>query len=522
MKAFCKVLFLLFINFEILQAQVKSVNELDKKYLNWYNLDYTKDQILGTSVDKAYNEFLRGKKPKKTIVVAVIDSGVDIDHEDLVDKIWVNKNEIPNNKIDDDKNGYVDDINGWNFLGNSKGENLHYENLEYTRIYKSGGGENFLAAKKKYEDELKKRSEERDNLLRFEKVYNEAKAIIKDKSGIEVHSLNDLNNVSSIDQSVLKAKEFLSSRYKLGLTEESLKNMIVNNREYLNTFLNPDLNSRIIIGDDPENINDINYGNPDVKGPRSDHGTSVAGVVAATRNNNLGTNGIAEYVKIMVLRSTPRGDERDKDVALAIRYAVENGADIINMSFGKTFSPQKKFIDDAVRLAEERNVLIVHGSGNGALNIDMEEMYPSDRYIDKSEPVNWMNIGATSMKVGEETVSKFSNYGKVHVDLFAPGEDIILLDSASTYTMQSGTSLSAPVVTGIAALVLSYFPELRPQELIDILLSSSYKLEKQKVKIPDFNSEKRKRTKFGELSKSGGIVNAYDALKLANERSLRK
>ncbi len=502
----------------VLSAQATAVDKLDQKYLNWYNLDHGNGDVLGTQVDKAYKELLQSRPVKKTIIVAVIDGGVDIYHDDLHGKIWVNEDEIPNNNVDDDQNGYIDDIHGWNFIGNAKGENIMYENMEYTRIYKSGvPTESYERAKEMYEKELSKRLTEKENIRKFEEAYNNAKSVIKRNTKIDVHALQDLDAISSNAPSeVLRAKEFLSARYKGGFTEHMLSELKKNNLDYLDKFLNTKFEARGIINDDPTNINDKNYGNADVKGPRSNHGTSVAGIIAAVRNNNIGTNGIASEVKIMAIRSTPRGDERDKDVALAILYAVNNGADIINMSFGKAFSPEKKFVDDAVRLAEQKNVLIVHASGNNGKDIDTAENYPSDQYLDKTEATNWMNVGASGMMMGDEAVAIFSNYGQHHVDIFAPGSNIISLDSSNTYSMNDGTSLAAPVVSGIAALLLSYHPELTPKDVIQILMESSHKMGKLKVLMPDLISKERSKVKFSTLSKSGGIVDVYEAMKMAD------
>lgn len=503
-------------------GQVSSVDELDSKYINWFNLDYQIDGLLGTSVNQAYEYLKENPKESKTVIVAVIDSGVDIDHEDLKGKIWINEDEIPNNNIDDDGNGYIDDIHGWNFIGNSNGENVFYENLEYTRIVRQNdvGNPNLSKAKDLYDAELSKRESEKESIEKFERAFNKAKSIIKSNTGVSVKSAQDLATINSNDQQVMAAKRFLQDRYSSGFTEEALANLINSNNEYLNYFLNIDFEARDLIGDDPNDITDKFYGNPDVKGPRSNHGTSVAGIIGANRNNSIGINGIAENVKIMCIRSTPRGDERDKDVALGIYYAVDNGADIINMSFGKEFSPHKKFIDDAVKYAEEKGVLMIHGSGNSGNNIDLEESYPSDRYLDGSEASNWLNVGASNLNLDEEVAAVFSNYGQNHVDLFAPGVNIISTDSSSTYSMNAGTSLSAPIVTGISALILSYYPNLEPNELIDILLNSSFKFSKpRRVLKPTLTEEKRGKIKFTELSKSGGIINAYNALIAAEEMS---
>ncbi len=509
--------FFLVLEFSLLFGQVASVEELDQKYLNWYNKDKESSHIMGSSVDKAY-EYLQSKgKKTKTVIVAVMDSGVDIDHEDLQGKIWVNEDEIAGNGIDDDNNGYVDDIHGWNFIGSSTGENISYENLEYARIVKKAEMIDplYTSAKKLYDEELQKRSKDKEQIEKFKEVYEKAKMIIKYGTGIDVKNAEDLVDVQSNEQSVIAAKSFLQKRYEMGFTEEGLQSMIERNKEFLDYHLNLDFEPREMVGDDPEDISDRNYGNPDVEGQRADHGTSVAGLIAAQRDNGIGIDGIATDVRIMCIRSTPRGDERDKDVALGIYYAVDNGADIINMSFGKEFSPQKHFVDEAVKYAEEHGVLIVHGSGNSGLNIDEDERYPSDRLLDGSEPTNWINVGASAMNLDKQIAASFSNYGKQHVDVFAPGVDIISTDSSGTYGQHDGTSLAAPVVSGIAAMLLSYYPDLQPQEIIDIIVASSFQFKKPR-KV--FRPGDQKKVKFKDLSKSGGIINAYNAVVEAEKR----
>lgn len=504
-------------------SQEKLISAFDPKTVNWYNLDLNDDKIVGSSVNKAYTELLINKQTKKTIIVAVIDGGVDIHHEDLKGKIWMNPNEIPNNNIDDDKNGYIDDLYGWNFLGNSKGEDVIDENLEYTRIYKlNGSDKNFEMAKALYLAEYSKRTKEKENLTRLYEKYKGAQSVIKEKTGKEVFKLEDLNSISSQDPSVIEAINYLKQKFENGLTEKSLLRRINRNKEYLDKYLNVNFNPRLLIGDDPNNITDKNYGNSNVIGPRASHGTCLAGIIAGIRNNGIGIDGIATDVKIMVLRTTPNGDERDKDVALAIMYAVENGAHIINMSFGKDLSPQQNFIDEAIKLAESKNVLLIHAAGNKGESIDEFVHYPSDIYSNNVEATNFLNIGASSKENNENLACIFSNYGKNHVDIFAPGDDIISLDTNNTYSMHSGTSEAAPVVAGVAALILSYYPDLTPQQIISVLLNSALDLKKQKVMIPDLKNEEREKIKFAELSKCGGVVNAYFALKLAEANSSLK
>ncbi|MEM7297953.1 MAG: S8 family serine peptidase [Bacteroidota bacterium] len=502
-------------------SQVQDVKELDEKYLNWHNEDYASSSIVGTSVEKAYVEFLNSDSPRKTIIVAVIDSGVDIYHEDLEGKIWVNEDEIPDNNLDDDDNGYIDDVYGWNFIGNESGENVNYETLEYTRVLRTEevGSPLYFKAKSLYDKEISKRKEEKKNLEGFEKVYYKAKDIIQISTKVEVTKLEDLSKVQSSNERVLSAKRFLKERYEMGFTEEVLEDLKTQNEEFLSYHLSLDFNPRSIVGDDPFEISDTKYGNPDVVGPRANHGTSVAGVIAANRNNDIGIQGIATDVKIMAIRSTPNGDERDKDVALAIKYAVDNGADVINMSFGKDLSPQKEFVDDAVRYAEEKGVLLIHSSGNSGKNIDTEESYPSGVFLDGQEAANWLCVGASDYELNEEVIAVFSNYGAKQVDIFAPGVNIVSLDTANSYSMNDGTSLSGPIVSGVAAIVLSVYPDLTPEEIIDILMNSAFTFKKpKKVLAPLSGSGKRKKTKFGELSRSG-IVNAYQALVEAEKQT---
>ena len=500
-------------------GQASSVEELKGANVDWQNKDLKQDNTAGVSVRKAYLEFLKDKKAKKTVVVAVIDSGVDVEHEDLQGKIWTNKKEIPGNKIDDDKNGYVDDIHGWSFLGGSNGENINEENLEFTRIVKRGEKDNplYAAAKKEYDTELKSKKATLESLEKAASKYNEAVETIKTATKVEVSSLEDLEKVSSEDSNVISAKNFLSNRYKAGFSMKGLQSYIDYIDKQVNVYLNLDFNPRKVVGDDPYNMEDRSYGNNDVRGPAATHGTFVAGIIAAKRNNNLGIDGIADNVQIMALRAIPDGDERDKDVALAIMYAVDNGADIINMSFGKTYSPNKTFVDKAVKYAEDNNVLLVHAAGNEGKDIDVHTKYPSNIYEDGTWAKTWLTIGANGSKTGKELPAIFSNYGEKNVDMFAPGVQVVSIDTGSTYNKMNGTSFSCPVVAGVAALVLSHYPELTAVQLKDILKETVVSVKPSKVYVPGRGSEKRATTKFKKLSNTGGVVNAYKALEMAEK-----
>lgn len=511
-----------------------TLDSLDKSYLNWHNLDPETNGIQGISVERAYNEILKNKVAKRKVIVAVIDGGVDIEHEDLQGKIWHNEDEIPNNGIDDDNNGFIDDMHGWNFIGNSKGENIKYENMEEVRIYraldkiykditsindvtdeKKEEYKTYIACKTFYKEELEKFQNRRNNIYKIEKQMNEVEGVLEIYLGKKDFTQKDLKSIHTSDEKIIRYKNYLLSLYKIGLTREGLNKSKEYVDEQLDKYLNIDFKPREIIGDDIEDINDNKYGNNDVKWTRSDHGTFVAGLIAATRNNNIGIDGIAESVEIMALRTVPVGDERDKDIALSIRYAVDNGANIINMSFGKNYSPQKSLVDEAVKYAEEHNVLLVHAAGNEADDIDKVERYPTDRFLNNDTATTWINVGASAMKYDKNLCGVFSNYGKKNVDIFAPGHDVLSLYPENKYLISSGTSFACPVVSGVAALVWSYYPELTALELKEIILKSTNQYPKKKVYVPNVSSNKKVKVKFETLSLSGGTVNAYAALKLA-------
>ncbi|MFC2104967.1 S8 family serine peptidase [Bacteroidota bacterium] len=504
-------------------------------YHDWYNKSPIDDQIFGAEVDKAYELLLQDKK-STTIIVAVIDGGIDFNHEDLKDNMWVNKDEIPGNEIDDDNNGYIDDIYGWNFLGNSKSENISYENLEITRIYrqyndKYGNGkpgklseeeeetyELYKAAKKIYEKQLKQATFQRKSLENYKnKYYNTLNKISKVLNKTEI-TVEDLENLKEHNKELKKDIKFLYPFIKYDFDPIFFDKLEEPINEELDYHLNVNFNPRDIIGDD---INDITeyYGNNNVYGPEADHGTFVAGIIAAERNNEIGINGIADNVQIMALKAVPNGDELDKDVAKAIRYAVDNGARIINMSFGKELSPQKHLVDEAILYAQEKGVLLVHAAGNESLNLDKEANFPTKTTKQNVSVSNWVTVGASSIINNLKFAAYFTNYGKNSVDIFAPGVQVKSLVPENEYDIADGTSFSSPVVSGVAALILSYYPELTAEELKNVILKSSLVYKDTDVYKPGNYSRKGKKIEFGSLSSTGGIVSAYEALKLAEEMS---
>lgn len=499
---------------------------------NWFNLDYVENGVRGISTERAYREFLN-KKTSKTIIVAIIDSGVDINHEDLKDIIWVNPKEIPNNGIDDDKNGYIDDINGWDFLGGKDGTDITRETMEVTRefarlkkVYQyiqdipslspamKIDYELYKKYKTKYEAKVQELEDQGPLVIKLYEKYVDSKLLISSYLKVKDVSKEDLNKITNKDpEDVKKAKRVFELLEQIGQDEEKLKEAYEYYDAQFKFGVNLSFNPRGIVGDDVNNVNDRDYGNNEVKGPDARHGTHVAGIVAANRNNTVGILGIAGDVKIMAVRAIPEGDERDKDIANAIRYAVDNGAKIINMSFGKSVSPQKQAVDDAVKYAQMKGVLLIHAAGNENEDIDINDNFPSKNFSDGKQADNWIEVGATSWMQAPSSVAEFSNYGHKTVDVFAPGVDLKSTVVGSQYEDLSGTSMSAPVVTGLAALLMTYYPEFDYKKIKQIILNSAIKLSKLKVSQPGT----RQLVDFSLLSATGGIVNAYEAVKMAEE-----
>ena len=500
------------------------ISSFNKKNVNWYNKDLKKDKIAGASVDKLYTELLQGKAPKKTIIVAVIDGGVDVKHEDLKGRIWINTDEIPDNGIDDDKNGYIDDIYGWNFIGNKDGVNLNNATLEKTRMLRlmepkfknkeesEFSGEELKEYKlykkisKSYYDEYTEQKAQYDNLKDFVDNANVARSIIADYLKTEDYTESDVKAISTIDENTMNAKKYLLYMYKNKIDIDEYSSYV----KYLDGSVNYNLNKdffprKEIIGDDLDDFSDTDYGNNDVIGPKAEHGSFGAGIIASIRNNNLGVDGVADSVKIMTIRVVPDGDEYDKDVALGIRYAVNNGAQVINMSFGKEFSPHADLVWDAMKYAADNNVLLIHAAGNDSSNNDSIPGFPKEQIDGKGTLENFMEIGANGMKNKKNLPANFTNFGKSSVDLFAPGVEVISIFPGNKYSVASGTSFSAPVTSGVAALLWSYFPEKTAVQIKEAMMKSVTDLGKRKVYVPDT----KLKVLFSDLSVTGGVVNAY-------------
>lgn len=500
----------------------------EKEIQNWPHADIMTDSIPGMSLDKAY-QFVANKKAT-TVIVGVIDSGIDITHEDLKDKVWINSDEIANNGKDDDKNGYIDDIHGWNFIG-GKGVATP-EQLEVTRIYKklnakygdktedqiSSNDKNeytyYLKVKKDFEKRLAEAKFNYDGYKSTKKLLVDADKETAKKLNKEVYTIEDLNSLDPADRTPMLMR-ILGGGATVAEVSSQLDGGLKYYDSQVNIMYNLDFNGRTT-GDNAYDIKDVPYGNQYTIGSLDDemHGTHVSGIALATRNNGKGMNGVANNVKLLTVRAVPDGDEYDKDVALAIRYAVDNGAKVINMSFGKSYSPNKEWVYDAFKYATSKDVLLVHAAGNDGKNIDKSDNFPTDsddkvhEYVD-----NVITIGAITRHYDENLVASFSNYGKLNVDLFAPGLEIYSTIPKNEYKSIQGTSMAAPEVAGVAALIRSYYPQLSASQVKHILMNSGTKVDFDVI-LPKGNG---KKVPFSDLSVSGRVLNAYNALKMADQ-----
>jgi subtilisin family serine protease len=507
-----------------LTLSITLFGQSNAKYHNWYNKGKA-----GMQTEKAYKKVK--KMTSSTVIVAVIDSGVDVDHEDLKGKIWTNSKEIAGNGIDDDKNGYIDDIHGWNFLGNASGENVNDCTLEKTRIVRDWAKKyddadvsklnaaekqeykTYQTAKAEVEAELKKYNQYLAYYEMLPKIIAATPALVEAKLGKKDYTMKDLKKwkTTTDEDAQLKRQGMAVLSGELSLESvNSAKEQISNMIDY---SLNVNFDERKIIGDNPDDFSDTKYGNNDYEGPDALHGTHVSGIIAANRKNGLGGDGVATNVLIMSLRAVPNGDEADKDIALAVRYAVDNGAQIINMSFGKSFSPHQKEVAAAFEYAASKGVLVVHAAGNDGSNLDDKNNFPTNQYDFQNQPAKlFLTIGASTYNYKDQKgnlAADFSNYSQTKVDVFAPGYQIYNTFPDNKYSAISGTSMACPATAGAAAFLKSYFSKLTMEEIQNVLLTTT-KSYKGKSMVKPGTEDK---VDFGTLSKTGGVINLKNAVK---------
>ncbi len=509
---------------------------------NWKDKNFEKTGIYGVGTVDAL-EFLKSKgiKPAK-ITVAVIDGGVQIDHEDLESNIWVNSKEEAKNEQDDDKNGHIDDVNGWDFIGGKDGKDVNLDTLEMVRVIVhgekifEGNSENqkampdkyaeYLKAKKEFEAKIAQDTQALENYKQYQQILPVIISALEKETGDNIlnkaflSSLKITNaGLQSFVNSIIQSGEtegLTAKEYRAKVIQE-LTDGVVYFEKSVKYQLNKKFDPRSIVGDNYDNKTESNYGNNEVEGPDADHGTHVAGIIAALRNNGKGANGVAgDVAQIMVLRAVPNGDERDKDVANAIRYAVDNGAKILNMSFGKGYSPDKDVVWEAILYADKKGVLMFHAAGNDNKNIDVEPSFPTNFKADKSFTSNWITVGASTIDP-KDLRADFSNYGKIKVDIFAPGKGIYSTVPKSKYENNDGTSMASPVAAGCAAVLWAYFPSLTAAQVKEILFKSVNRSDAE-VGVGEQDEKTRKYKefkKFSDLSTTGGVIDLFKAVKMA-------
>lgn len=492
--------------------------------LNWHLSDAA-DGVPGISLLRAERELLKGKEPKRTVLVAVIDNGLDTTHVSLRGRLWANPNEIPGNGRDDDNNGYADDVRGWNLIGGRSGKNVVQDTYELTRLAAqcedTSGGRNRIPEPYRQRcpeiavEFTRKRGEIEQtlaNVRQIENIYAQILPLLRRAAGTDSLTRAKVDSIQTTNDTVRQARLIFRQLAAQGITPDEVAAAKKAYESQWQYGYNKKFDPRPLVGDDYPDTLVKRYGNSDVVAAGGEHGTHVAAIISSTRDG--GGTGIAQSVRLMAVRVVPEGDERDKDIALAIRYAVDQGAQVINMSFGKGYSPYKAVVDAAVKYADGKGVLMVHASGNEGANTDKDKSFPNPIYLDGGRARNWIEVGASSWKTNDSLVASFSNYGRTVVDVFAPGEDIYSASPKNSFKKASGTSAASPVVAGLAALLMSYYPNLTATDVKRIILESSTKLPDKMVLRPGASGD---RVRFGDLSATGGIVNAYAAIRMAEE-----
>ncbi len=521
--------------------------------VDWQLLDPATDGVPGTGAARAIRELLRGAAPRREVVVAVIDGGVDTAHVALRGVLWTNPRERDAAHGDADGDGLVGDVHGWNFIGGPDGRDVNHERLELTRLaiacragrpVPSGPGVNATCTEleRRYDDARRRAAAQRQQYEAIGQAFDSAASVI----AAALHTAPDSLTAARVHAyaPTTEAGRQAKTQYLFladqGVTPTDLREARQQVADQARYDLNPDFDPRPLVGDTP--ARGRRYGNGDVEGPDPTHATHVAGIIAAlpvapraagpatTPSTggaakgdapqgpavaaDSGMRGIAPAgaVRIMSVRTVPNGDERDKDVANAIRYAVDHGAQILNMSFGKAYSPEKAAVDSAVRYADAHGVLMVHAAGNEAADNDRDGQYPVPQYVGGGRAANWIEVGASTYR-RDRLAARFSDYGQRTVDLFAPGGEVYSTLPGNKYGRESGTSMATPTVAGVAALLMAYFPTLTAADVKRILVATTTKFPGLTVPRPGDGTP----VPFASLSIAGGVVNAYEAVRMAQQ-----
>lgn len=504
---------------------------------DWHLLDPATDSVPGTGAARALRELLATRRPQREVVVAIIDGGVDTAHAALRAALWSNPRETPNGR-DDDGDGLTDDVRGWNYLGYPNGASIEHERLELTRLVARcraangaptpppervpGVGATCITLEARYDSARTANNAQIAQAADIGTALDSTTAVLARALRVPRDSVTAAR-VRATAAGPRRARDLYLRLADAGLTPREVRDTRTALEDLARYGFNLAYDPRPPVGDVP--AAGRRYGNADATGPDPMHGTHVAGIVGArpavpngtAARADSGARGVAPAgaARLMSVRATPDGDERDKDVANAIRYAVDHGALVVNMSFGKAYSPEKAVVDSAVRYAESRGVLLVHAAGNDGSDTDHTPNFPTPAYLggphgSGGRATNWLEVGASTFR-RDRLAARFSNYGRTSVDLFAPGQDILSTVPGNRYERESGTSMAAPVVSGVAALLLSYFPRLTPLDVRRILLATATRYPGLVVERPGDEA----RVPFATLSASGGVVNAYAAVRAA-------
>lgn len=529
------------------KAQAQALPSTSRPPKDWWQLDLKQDSLPGISLRQAY-DLLKGR-PSQTVLVAVLDTPIDIAHEDLRDVIWTNERELTGERIDSDGNGYLNDLHGWCFVCSPDGKIVVGEQDEVTQITSmwqerfEGINPQTLAPDDRRDYELYQQAKQ--ETLKQRAYFGQLKEALADSVELrgQLAKWGDFfskNTFGKTSVGLIKAKKLPEVRAKawleyllslggsnqldyatvLLLTQNRLKAFYDRVANLNDQGYNPDWQPRKVVGDDPGYGIERFYGAPAARADNMavfGHGTHVAGIIGAQRGNGLGMDGVADNVRIVSLAIASGGDERDKDIANAIRYAVNVGAKVINMSFAKRLSPHKAVLDDAILYAERKGVLLFNAAANDANDNDTTAYYPVANYQDGSKASNFIEVGNSTAYFNENLAAASSNYGRRSVDVFAPGSMIYATVPGSRYDYKSGTSMASPCAAGVAALVWSYFPTLTAAQVKRILLESAVK-----PNISVFRPGSKTLVPFGSLSATGGIINAQAAVRKALEWEKRK
>ena len=503
---------------------------------NWWLLDAGTDHMYGTSALRAYQELLKGQQPKRSVVVAIIDSGIDTAHVDLHASLWANPKEKVDGK-DDDGDGLVDDVRGWDYIGGADGKDVDQDTYELTRSYAAlrkrfsapGADTTSTPARADYATYLKlsqqleaKRAEAQAMAAQLDMIAPAAEralSLLREALGPDSVTVETVQRLQPTKPEVATARAQYLQLASLGMSPKDVIRAREDAHNDLEYHLNPDFDPRATVGDNYADANERSYGNADVVGPDAMHGTHVAGIVLSIPGNREKLADGSMAVRIMPIRVVPDGDERDKDVANGIRFAADHGANVISMSFGKSQSPHKDAVDAAVKYAESKGVLLVHAAGNESANLDSASNFPNRDFLAGGQAQSWVEVGASSWKGARTLAATFTNYGKTRVDLFAPGVDILSSVPGNGHERLSGTSMAAPVVSGVAALLMAYYPQLSAADVKQLLLRTASPYADLRVTRP--GSDGAGMVRFGDLSLTGGIVNAYAAVKAAQNGGVR-